>query len=67
MTILNCTTCYYSDESVNYGEPVLICRRRAPQIVHGTGTGFSTQKFPIVSEVDWCGEYAKEEHSNEPN
>ena len=33
------------------------CRRNAPQILCGSGTGWSGQLFPIVRENDWCGQY----------
>lgn len=36
------------------------CRRHAPQIIHGSGTGWSDRLFPEVQHDTWCGEYEEE-------
>ena len=36
------------------------CRRYAPRIIMGSGTGWSGQLFPKVKETDWCGEFESE-------
>ena len=33
------------------------CRRYAPRMFSGSGTGWSGQLFPLVKEMDWCGEF----------
>lgn len=38
-------------------KPESKCRRYAPQILHGSGAGWSDKKWPDVNYDDWCGEY----------
>ena len=33
------------------------CRRYAPNILMGSGAGYSDQKFPHTLESYWCGEF----------
>lgn len=61
----NCTNCKFSAEAEGQG---LLCRRNPPVPVSVTATPFisgegrefkmeTTQVFPSVSAVTWCGEY----------
>ena len=54
-----CETCKYCivDEHIRF-----VCRRYAPRIIHGSGTDWSDERFPVVAPDDWCGEY-KSEHA----
>lgn len=33
------------------------CRKKAPRIIHGSGTGWSNQKWPYTQYDRWCGEF----------
>lgn len=37
------------------------CRRYAPRIIAGVGTGSSHDIFPLIRENDWCGEWKEKE------
>lgn len=37
------------------------CRRYAPRMIYGAGTGFKNWEHPEVKGDHWCGEYQKEE------
>jgi hypothetical protein len=56
----NCSTCFYiqniRDETT--GEPKAECRRHAPQMLSGSGSGWSNQLWPYVKPTDWCGEWS---------
>ena len=45
--------------------PQYECRRYAPQILHGSGTGWSDKKWPTVKQDDWCGEFEAEAEGKE--
>ena len=56
-----CKTCRYSHfGSIKIGgdqEKFLHCRKYAPRILCGTGEGWSSDMFPRIQELDWCGEW----------
>ena len=56
---MKCNECFYSGWDIVDGEreTVMVCKRYAPRIIHGSGTGWSSQQFPIVSSENWCGEF----------
>jgi len=38
------------------------CRRHAPYIIAGTGTGYVGELYPVVNpETDWCGDWLQQE------
>lgn len=37
------------------------CRRYAPRMLSGSGTGWSGDLFPKVDETFWCGEFYQRE------
>lgn len=37
----------------------LECRRYAPRVICGSGTGFKEWEFPAVKASTWCGEYVQ--------
>ena len=56
----DCGHCRYVNlrEDIPYHElGHLECRRHAPQMLSGSGTGWSEQLFPFVRTDDWCGEF----------
>jgi len=46
-----CKLCRYFDVTSKE------CRRYAPRHLSGIGTGYSNEKWPVVTEDDWCGEF----------
>lgn len=60
---MTCKYCKYSGKDIvtdpldGTEREMLICRRYAPRILHGSGYGWSDTKFPIMQDTDWCGEY----------
>jgi hypothetical protein len=60
----NCANCQHYKIG-EYKEPALgknedisgHCRRYAPIMLSGTGTGWSDQLFPRVDDNYWCGEF----------
>lgn len=55
----NCKNCLFFGKDIVDGYEVRVCRRYAPRYVSGVGTGETSQKFPIVSPDDWCGEWKR--------
>jgi hypothetical protein len=51
-------------QNVREDEPetkvVFECRRYAPRLVHGVGTGYDGDRYPIIEnpEIHWCGEHS---------
>lgn len=43
----------------------LECRRYAPRMISGSGTGWSDTLFPEMMPEDWCGEWKRREKVNE--
>jgi hypothetical protein len=33
------------------------CRRYAPRKLHGVGTGYESDRWPVIAPDDWCGEF----------
>ena len=57
---IKCKDCIYSKKNTkkdleNDYKKAYQCRIRPPQIIHGTGTGWSNQQFPDMNADDWCG------------
>lgn len=52
-----CENCKFFFIDVVDGFETGCCRRFAPRILHGSGTGYSSQRFPVVGVNEWCGEY----------
>lgn len=50
-----CGSCrfFLPNKDSNPKDPVGLCRRYPPQVV-GAGDEFTS---PVVSDLDWCGEY----------
>ena len=46
-----------SAEPENFGE----CRKYAPRILSGSGTGWSDQHWPHINKNQWCGEWEAKE------
>jgi hypothetical protein len=38
------------------------CRKHAPQMLSGSGTGWSDKLFPFVKPDWWCGEFEEVEY-----
>lgn len=57
-----CKTCntFFNDVHIHELEEGE-CRKYAPRVVHGSGTGWSDTRFPTVDFNDWCGEHSDEE------
>jgi len=62
---MKCEDCKYFDDGI-VTQPNAVdmdiaphCRRYAPRIICGGGTGWSNQLFPKVHPDDWCGEFEK--------
>jgi len=59
----SCDKCLYSerrtevDMLISHPEFKLECRRHAPTLLLGSGTGWSSQLFPFVNPDNWCGEF----------
>lgn len=57
-----CHECFYFAIGMNMAEKQLLeCRRYAPRVIHGSGTGWSDSKWPKVEKYDWCGEFKPKE------
>jgi hypothetical protein len=54
---MKCKNCKFFDETYERAEGVGACRRYAPRLVSGVGTGYEERLFPLVVDDDWCGEY----------
>lgn len=52
-TQLHCTDCFWCMVRDNKRE----CHFNAPQIVSGSGSGWSDQSWPIVQPNDYCSEH----------
>jgi hypothetical protein len=52
-----CTNCFFSGTEIISGEEAMVCKRYAPRIISGSGTGWSGQNFPVVSSNELCGEH----------
>jgi hypothetical protein len=52
-----CQTCMFSREGIVSGSKVLECHFNAPQVLSGSGTGWSPQLFPMVFSDNWCGKF----------
>jgi len=55
-----CLNCRFSGVDNIDGFKALVCRRYAPRILSGSGTGWSKQNFPVISTDVWCGEYEED-------
>ena len=53
---LTCEACVFADMSTTFNPQTCECRRYAPRVLHGSGTGWSNDKFPTMNITDWCGE-----------
>ena len=60
-----CETCKYFGGAEINGEIKTVCRRYAPRIFHGSGAVWSDQQFPITGPTSWCGEYERDEKSED--
>ena len=57
-----CYNCrYFRITNEGTEEQVFECRRYAPHVLSGSGTGWSKQLFPYIYADDWCGEYKPKE------
>ena len=56
-----CTNCIFSGTEIISGEKAMVCKRYAPRIISGSGTGWSGQIFPVVSSDEWCGELVEDD------
>jgi len=64
MSKLTCKDCtFFGVEVVEKGawssadSDLLQCRKYAPRVLHGSGTGWANQRWAEVNPaVDWCGE-----------
>ena len=54
-----CKNCKFFGEDEIPEEEYFACKRYAPRILHGSGQGWSSQKFPKVEMADWCGEFSE--------
>ena len=58
MNDVSCVKCrFYKAVLHTEYEPAGECRRHAPTMLSGSGTGWSDKLFPGVNEGDWCGEF----------
>ena len=66
---LTCKYCYFFNKDgyvdiLDSNNVKNECRRYAPQMLSGSGTGWSNQLFPNVKESDWCGEFLSDSEKN---
>ena len=62
MSKVYCKECKYSGEDTDeYGNVLFVCRKNAPTKLHGSGTGYEHKRWPIVTDLDWCGEGEQDE------
>ena len=59
-----CQTCEYFFVGGSDTIPILECRRYAPRMVCGTGTGFKDWKWPNVNHDEFCGEWSYQEYQD---
>jgi len=59
----SCSACWFSNitKDEERDEVYLECRKHAPTILSGSGTGWSHQLFPKVKAEYWCGEFKSHE------
>jgi len=58
-----CKNCkFFTVDTIDpqYDEKFSQCRRHAPQMLSGSGEGWSGQIFPKVKETYWCGEFERD-------
>ena len=53
-----CEVCWHH-ESISGNDRQVECRFHAPQCLHGSGTGWSDQKWSIVHKSDWCSKHSE--------
>lgn len=61
-----CSTCEFhlalGDEPEDPTTRILECRKHAPTVISGSGTGWSDRLWPYVSYKDWCGDWELEQN-----
>jgi len=61
--VKKCKYCVHSmkrdetDKLCDHPEFAFECRKHAPTLLSGSGTGWSSQLFPFVHTDDWCSEF----------
>ena len=64
-TCKNCRYFYYTTKPNSNQDGLELdkseCRRYAPRVIHGSGTGWANDLFANVSPDDWCGEIKPKE------
>lgn len=54
-----CEVCYFS-EPIKDVDFDVECRFNAPQCLHGSGSGWSDQKWPVMRNTEWCAEHRED-------
>ena len=56
-TCFNCDFMHWPGGTEIHLDSKVECRRYAPRKIHGTGTGYDAELWPMVGMNDWCGEF----------
>jgi hypothetical protein len=57
---MNCTECkFFKVVAINTENQKFECRRYAPRVIHGAGTGWADQSFAFIADPldTLCGEF----------
>jgi len=55
-----CLNCKFFGTDIIQGYESGVCRRHAPTWLSGTGVDVLSQRFPIVGQNEFCGEFKED-------